>query len=106
MNEKRMKRRNNQTDKRKRLILERSAPDYHEIINYQEHWDEVIVRRHSPHGIRETTITLFMCPDKIDSHYLMRDGYMKLINKRPDRMGSYKIGEYIGKLLGRRGRFE
>jgi hypothetical protein len=39
MNEKRMKRRNNQTEKRKRLILERSAPDYHEIINYQEHWD-------------------------------------------------------------------
>ena len=106
MNEKRIKWRKNQTEKRKRLILERPTPDYPNAINYQEHWDEIIIRRHSSEGVRETVITLFICPTKVDSHYVMRDGYMKLNNKRPRRMGSYKIGELVGKLLGRRGRFD
>ena len=106
MHRKHSKLRKNQVAKRERLILERSAPDYPDRINYQNHWDEIIIKRHSPHGTKETVITLFMCPVKIDSHYMSRDGYMKLENKRPKRMGSCKIGEYIGKLLGRRGRFE
>lgn len=103
MNEKRSKWRKNQTEKRKRLILERPAPDYPDIIDHREYWDEIIIRRHSPEGTKETIITLFMCSDKIDSHYVSRDGYMRLLNKRPKRMGSYKVGEFIGKLLGRRG---
>ena len=103
MNEKRSKWRKNQTEKRKRLILERLPPDYPDMIDYRDYYDEIILRRHSPEGTRETVITLFMCPDKIDSHYVSRDGYMKLINKRPKRMGLYKVGELIGKLLGRRG---
>ena len=106
MNEKRSKWRKNQTEKRKRLILERPAPDYSDTIDAKDYWDEIVIRRHSPQGIRETTITLFMCPVKIDSHYVSRDGYMRLLNKRPVRMGSYKVGELIGKLLGRRGRFD
>ena len=103
MNEKRLKWRKNQTKKRKRLILERPAPDYPDIINHRDYYDEIILRRHSPEGVKETVVTLFMCPVKIDSHYVARDGYMRLLNKRPVRMGSYKVGELIGKLLGRRG---
>lgn len=106
MSKKYSKWRKNQTEKRKRLILERPAPDYPDIINHRDYYDEIILRRHSPEGVRETIITLFMCPDKIDSHYVSRDGYMRLLNKRPVRMGSYKVGELIGKLLGRRGRFD
>ncbi|MCK5606142.1 hypothetical protein KAR91_29860 [Candidatus Pacearchaeota archaeon] len=103
MNEKRSKWRKNQREKRKRLILERPHPDYPDMINSREYWDEIVITRHTPYGDRETKIILFMCSDKIDSHYVSRDGYMKLINKRPKRMGSYKVGELIGKLLGRRG---
>ena len=106
MSEKRSKWRKNQTEKRKRLILERPAPDYPDRIEPRDYYDEIIIRRHSPQGTKETIITLFMCPVKIDSHYVSRDGYMKLINKRPKRIGSYKVGELIGKLLGRRGRFD
>ena len=106
MSENRSKWRKNQTKKRKRLILERPAPDYPDMIDPKEYWDEVILRRHSPDGTRETIITLFMCPEKVDSHYVMWDGYMKLDNKWPKRMGSYKIGELVGKLLGRRGRHD
>lgn len=105
MSESRPKWRKNQTEKRKRLILERPAPDYPDIIEPRDYWDEIILRRHSPNETKETTITLFMCSDKIDSHYVSRDGYMRLLNRRPKRMGSYKVGELIGKLLGRRGRF-
>jgi len=106
MNEKRSKWRKNQTEKRKRLILERPPPDYPDTIDHRDYWDEIVLRRHSPEGVRETTITLFMCSDKVDSHYVMRDGYMRLHNKRPKRIGSYKVGELVGKLLGRRGRFD
>ena len=106
MSEKRSKWRKNQTEKRKRLILERPAPDYPDKIDTREHWDEIIIRRHSPQGVKETIITLFMCPTKIDSHFYSRDGYMRLLNSRPVRVGSYKVGELIGKLLGRRGRFD
>ena len=106
MNEKRSRWRKNQTEKRKRLILERPAPDYPDEINHQEYWDEITVTRHTPYGDRQTKIILFMCPDKIDSHYYSRDGYMRLKNKRPHRIGSYKVGELIGKLLGRRGRHD
>ena len=106
MNEKRSKWRKNQTEKRKRLILERPPPDYHDIIDHRDYYDEIILRRHSPEGVRETVITLFMCPDKVDSHYVSRDGYMRMLNKRPQRMGSYRIGGMVGKLLGRRGRHE
>ena len=105
MDKKRSKWRKNQTEKRKRLILERPPPDYPDMIDAKEYWDEIIIKRHSPEGIRETIFTLFMCPDKVDSHYISRDGYMRLLNKRPVRIGSYKVGELIGKLLGRRGRF-
>ena len=105
MSEKRSKWRKNQTEKRKRLILERPAPDYPDEIDSREYWDKITIERHSPQGVKETVITLFMCSDKIDSHYVSRDGYMRLLNKRPQRMGSYKVGELIGKLLGRRGRF-
>lgn len=105
MNEKRSKWRKNQIEKRKRLILERPSPAYPEEINTREHWDEIVIRRHSPQGVKETVIMLFMCPTKVDSHFYSRDGYMRLLNSRPVRVGSYKVGELIGKLLGRRGRF-
>jgi hypothetical protein len=106
MSENRQKWRKNQTEKKRRLILERHAPDYTSTIDPKDYWDEIIIKRHSPCGTRETVITLFMCPDRVDSHYLSRDGYMKVENKRPKKYGSYSVGEYIGKLLGRRGRFE
>jgi len=106
MNEKHIKLRKNQTAKRKRLILERPAPDYPDNINPLDFWDEIIVIRHTPYGDRQTNIALYMCPDKIDSHYYSRDGYMRLLNKRPQRIGSYKVGELVGKLLGRRGRHD
>ena len=80
MSEKRSKCRKNQTEKRKRLILERPAPDYPKEINTREHWDEIIIRRHSPQVTKETVITLFMCPTKVDSHFFSRDGYMRLLN--------------------------
>ncbi len=66
MNEKRSKWRKNQTEKRKRLTLERPAPDYPNRIDTREHWDEIVIRRHSPQGTKETVITLFMCPIKAD----------------------------------------
>lgn len=106
MNENRLRWRKNQTEKRKRLILERPPPDYTDMIEPRDYWDEIIIRRHSPQGVKETTITLFMCPTKVDSHFFSRDGYMRLLNSRPARVGSYKVGELIGKLLGRRGRFD
>jgi hypothetical protein len=65
-----------------------------------------VITRHTPNGERKTIIALFMCPERVDSHYLSRDGYMILKNKRPLKMGSYSIGEYISRLLGRRGRFD
>ena len=67
MSEKRPRWRKNQTEKRKRLILERPAPDYPNRINTRDYYDEIIIRRHSPQGVKETIITLFMCPTKIDS---------------------------------------
>ena len=103
MSEKRPRWRKNQTEKRKRLILERPSPYYPNMIDSRDYWDKITIERHSPQGTKETVITLFMCPVKIDSHYVSRDGYMRLSNKRPVRMGSYKVGELIGKLLGRRG---
>ena len=106
MSEKRPRWRKNQTEKRKRLILERPAPDYPNRINTRDYYDEIIIRRHSPQGVKETIITLFMCPTKVDSHFYSSDGYMRLLNSRPVRVGSYKVGELIGKLLGRRGRFD
>ena len=106
MNEKRSKWRKNQTEKRKRLILERPSPDYPDRIDTRDYYDKITIERHSPQGIKETVITLFMCPTKVDSHFFSRDGYMRLLNSRPVRIGSYKVGELIGKLLGRRGRFD
>jgi hypothetical protein len=106
MNENRLKWRKNQTEKRKRLILERPAPDYPDQYDTKDYWDEIVITRYTPNGERKTIIELFMCPDRVDSHYLSRDGYMRLKNKRPLKMGSYSVGEYISKLLGRRGRLE
>ena len=105
MNGKRLKWRKNQTEKRKRLILERPSPDYPKVNDPKDYWDEIVITRHTPFGDRRTEIILFMCPDRVDSHYFMRDGYMRLENKRPKKIGSFTVGEYIGKLLGRRGRF-
>jgi hypothetical protein len=63
MNEKRLKWRKNQTEKRKRLILERPAPDYPDKIDTREHWDEIIVRRHSPPGRKGNGNYFIYVPD-------------------------------------------
>lgn len=94
------------TEGRLRAILSRPAPFYPQTINHRDFWDEIIIIRHSPHGIEEIKLTAFMCPTKVDSNFVTQDGYMILENKRPKRMGSYKIGILLSTILGRRGRLK
>ena len=106
MNKERINWRKNQTARRISLISEREAPFYHETINAKEYWDEITIKRHTPRGVEEIRIDLFMSPKRVDCVNVSRDGYMEIENNRLVQMGMYKFGEYLAGILGRRRRMD
>jgi len=101
---KRKKWRNNQIEAKKRAISARSAPDYPEVINHKEYWDDIKITRHTPYGIEELAFTLFMSPKRVDSCFVMQGRCLVMgENKRPRQMGMYRALNYIANILGRKG---
>lgn len=93
------------TEGRLRTIQEGPAPDYPQDINCKDYVDEITITRHSPHGIEIHNITLYMSPKRVDCFLVMQNNLMIMgDNKRPWQMGSYKVGNLIATILGRRGK--
>ena len=106
MNEKRKELRKNQTRRRISLISEREASFYPEAIDSKEYWDEIYIKRHTPIGIEEIRINLFMSHRRVDCVNVSQDGYFLIDNNRLVQMGMYRFGEFLAGILGRRRRMD
>ena len=105
LSKKRLNWRKNQTKKKKQLILSRPSPDYLEIIDHKEYWDEIKIIRHAPYGDEQINFNLYMSHKRIDSFLVIHNGYLIMgDNERPKQMGMYRALNYMASILGRKGR--
>ncbi len=107
LSEKRQNWRNSQVKARIRAISDRPAPDYPDVIDHKEYWDDIEITRHTPYGEEKIHFRLQMSHKRIDSCLVIHNGYLVMgDNKRPQQMGMYRALNYIANVLGRRGRFD
>jgi hypothetical protein len=87
----------NRVKARQRSIEEGPRPDYPEKTNPRDYWIEMNIKQHSPFGIKEDNITLFMAHNRCDSFHF-KDGKIMLMGKKGlQKVGAHRALAYIAK---------
>ena len=66
-------------------------------IEIRDFWTEINIKQHSPHGIKEDNITLFMAHDRRDSWNVCDNGLILLKDDGLVKMGNHRFSSWMAK---------
>jgi hypothetical protein len=76
-------------------------------INTRDFYKEISIKQHSPHGVKEDNIILFMAHDRRDSWNVCDNGLILLKDDGIVKMGTHRFASWMAKeKLDNYGRFD
>jgi len=88
-------------------VIELRAEERPPDINTRDFYKEINIKQHSPSGVREDTIFMFMAHDRRDSWNVCDNGLILLKDDGLVKMGTHRFSSWLAKeKLDNYGRFD
>jgi hypothetical protein len=78
-------------------VIELRALERPPEISSRDFWTDIYIRQHSPFGVKEDNLTLFMAYDRHNSWHVSNNGLMLMKDDGLVKMGNHRFAVWMAK---------